>query len=211
MKVAVSFIKGLHDMETNIKLIDQSNADYIHVDMMEKDFVDNETFTIDEITKWVKNTTKPLQVHLMVNNPSRYFPDYQKLNTEIIYIHYEQNEDLNELINKLRQLKIKVGLTINPETNVDKIKPYLKLVDEILVMTVVPGQGGQSFMTSNLTKIEELKKIRTYLNLNYLINVDGGVNDVTAPLCIKAGADILVSGSFVCNAINFNEQISKIK
>ena len=205
MEVSVSFLKGLDDMETRAKRINESNADYIHVDQMDGKFVPKTTILPSDVKAWVGKTSKPLEVHLMTEKPQLYFKEYQELNTKIIYIHYEIDENLNELINEIKALNIKAGIAINPETSVKKIKGLLSKVDSVLVMSVVPGEGGQKFMPSSLSKL------RNYLNLDFDINVDGGVNDITAKLCHEAGVNRVVSGAFICENENINEFIEKLK
>lgn len=211
MEVSVSFIKGIDNMEKTIKKVNDSNADYLHVDQMDGIFVTEKNFLPSDIENWVGNKSKPLEVHLMVADPQKYINDYQKLNTKLIYVHYEIKEPLLPIINMIKDNHIKVGLAINPDTSVNDIKPLLNKVDSILVMSVNPGLGGQKFMNDALPKISELKKLRAYLNSNYTINVDGGINDLTAKLCYEAGCDRVVSGSFICMEKDLNQQINKIK
>ncbi len=211
MQVSVSFLKGLDDMETRAKRINDSTADYIHVDQMDGKFVSRTTILPSDVKNWVGTNSKPLEVHLMTEKPQTYFKEYQELNTKLIYIHYEIDEDLSALLNAIKTLDIKAGIAINPETGVSAIKPLLSKVDSVLVMSVVPGEGGQKFMPEVLTKIQELTKLRSYLDLNFDINVDGGVNDITAKLCKEAGANRVVSGAYICENNDINEYIEKIK
>ena len=211
MQVSVSFLKGLDDMETRAKKINNSSADFIHVAQMDGVFVPQTTILPSDIKNWVGSDYKPLEVHLMTENPEKYFKEYQELNTSLIYVHYEIKTDINEVLNKLDELEIKKGLAINPETDINTIKPLLSKIDSVLVMSVKPGLGGQKFMNSALTKISELKKLRTYLNLNYDINVDGGINDITAKLCSEAGVNRVVSGAYICENEDLNEFIEKIR
>ncbi|MBO4245283.1 MAG: ribulose-phosphate 3-epimerase [Bacilli bacterium] len=211
MEISVSFLKGLDDMETRAKRVNESSADYIHVDQMDGVFVANTTILPRDIKAWVGKNSKPLEVHLMTEEPQTYFKEYQELNTKLIYVHYEIKADINEVLKELDNLKIKKGIAINPPTPVSAIKPLLSKVDSVLVMSVTPGEGGQKFMPSALTKIQELTKLRSYLNLNYDINVDGGVNNETARLCFDAGVDRVVSGAYICENENINEYIDKIK
>lgn len=211
MQVSVSFLKGLDDIETRAKRINESNADFIHADQMDGIFVEQKTFLPSDLKKWVGKNSKPLEVHLMCEEPSKYFKEYKELNTALIYVHYEIKDDINQVLNELDKLEIKKGLAINPETDVNAIKPLLPKIDSVLVMSVKPGLGGQKFMNSALTKISELKKLRSYLNLNYDINVDGGINNITAKLCNEAGVNRVTSGAYICENKNLNEYIEKLK
>lgn len=211
MKISVSFLKGLTSQEETIKLIEETSCDYIHVDQMDGNFVSEYNFIPEDIIPYFNNISKPLEVHLMTINPQQYFDIYSTLNTKLIYIHYELDENISELIKQIKKLKIKAGLAINPETSINDIKPYLKDIDSVLVMSVHPGKGGQTFIPSSLVKIKELKTLKEYLNYHYTINVDGGINDLTAMQCKEAGVDIIVSGSYICMSGNYEEQINKLR
>lgn len=211
MKISVSFLKGLNNQEETIKLIEQTSCDYIHVDQMDGNFVSEYNFIPEDIIPYFNNISKPLEVHLMTINPQQYFDIYSTLNTKLIYIHYELDENISELIKQIKKLKIKAGLAINPETSINDIKSYLKDIDSVLVMSVHPGKGGQTFIPSSLVKIKELKTLKEYLNYHYTINVDGGINDLTAMQCKEAGVDIIVSGSYICMSGNYEEQINKLR
>ena len=209
MKVNVSILSSTIKPQDIVKELDKTNADYIHIDIMDGKFVDNKTWTISEITKITKNSTLPLDVHLMVNNPSKYIEDYAMLNTNDIIFHYEAVKDVNSMIDEIKNYGLKVGIAINPDTDVEKIFPYLDKIDLVLVMSVYPGKSGQSFIEKSLDKIRKLKQEIQEKNLKTLISVDGGINDETGLLCKEAGVDELASASYIHKDIINN--VKKLK
>ena len=212
MKVAVSFLSLKENLETTIKKIDESSADYIHVDMMDGVFVPNTTYAISDLKKILKNVNKKLDIHLMCCSPNKYVRDFTKLpNVEYLTIHYESHRRPIDVINMIRHTSMKVGIAINPETKVSHIVPLLKSVDQVLVMSVHPGKGGQEFIEDILYKIETLRDIREENNYHFIISVDGGINDKTAKLVKEAGADMVVSGSYVVKADDYEKQIESIR
>lgn len=201
--ISVSFIKSkLNKIET-IKKIDKSNASYIHIDLMDGLYVSNSN--LDNYLDGLSNTTKPLDVHLMVNNPLNYIDNFAKLNTEIITFHLDSLDNPLEVINKIREYNIKVGIAINPSDNINIIDNYLDLIDYVLVMSVVPGKGGQEFIKDTINKVELLQ------NKNVLLGIDGGINSETIKYLKNYKVDIYVSGSYICMSDNYNEQIKKLK
>lgn len=209
MKVSVSFLSSKFNTKETIKKIDNSIADYIHIDLMDGKFVENKNFTPSKINELLKDTTKPLDVHLMVDKPLNYLDTFAYLNTEYLTFHFEAVKNPTPIINEIKKLGIKVGMSIKPTTAIKEITPYLEHLDLVLVMSVEPGKGGQEFMNSILPKIAELNDLKnTY---NYIISVDGGINEETSKLVKEAGADQIVSGSFVCNENTFDKQINFLK
>ena len=212
MKVSVSFLCSDYDQEETIKRIDESNTDYIHVDMMDGNFVEACNFGPQDIKKMFKNTTKPLDVHMMVSSLNKFVKDFAKMkNVEYLTLHAEGHRRPIDVINMIRHTDMKVGLAINPETKVSRIIPLLNHVDQVLVMSVKPGKGGQKFMEDVLYKVETLKDIREQNNYHYIISIDGGINDETAKLCKEAGVDMVVSGSYVCMSDNYQERVDKLR
>ena len=212
MKVAVSFLKSKDDLETTIKKIEESTADYIHVDMMDGVFCGELNYTPSDLKKMFKNTNKKLDVHMMVCSPNKYVRDFTKIpNVEYLTLHYESHRRPIDVINMIRHTNMKVGIAINPETKVSHIVPLLNHVEEVLVMSVHPGKGGQEFMESILYKIEALKELREENNYHYIISVDGGINDKTIKLVQDAGADMVVSGSYVCMSDDYEERINSLR
>lgn len=212
MKVGVSFLTIKEDLETTINKIDESTADYVHVDMMDGMFVPNSNYTPADIKKIFKKTNKKLDVHMMVCSPNKYVKEFAKMsNVEYLTLHYESHRRPIDVINMIRHTPLKVGIAINPETKVSHIVPLLNHIDQVLVMSVKPGKGGQKFMEDILYKIETLKDIREENGYHYVINVDGGINEETAKLVKEAGADMVVAGSYVCMSDDYNEKIEKLR
>lgn len=197
MKVSVSVLSNEIKPQDIVKKLDLSKPDYIHIDIMDGKFVSNKTWTTSEVKKFTSYSTLPLEVHLMVNNPSKYIEDYALMNTSIIIFHYEAVKDINEMINKVKLYGLKVGIAINPETNINVLIPYLNMIDEVLIMSVHPGKSGQSFIEKSLEKISVLKNIILEHNYKTIISVDGGINNETGLLCKDAGVDELVSASYI--------------
>ena len=204
MKVAVSFIKSLYDEKKTIELIDSTSADYIHVDIMDGEFVSTKNYDFDDIKLMMDGVSKLLDVHLMVRHPLDYIKDYASLNTKQIIFHAEADDDIYETINEIHSYGIKAGLAINPDTPVKQIEKYLDLVDTVLVMSVYPGKGGQKFIPESSDKIKELNNYS-----DFLIEVDGGVNKDTINLTV--GADMVVSGSYICESQDYEKAIEGLR
>ena len=212
MKVAVSFLKIKDDLEGALKKIEVTDCDYIHVDMMDGIFVPSLNYSVADIRKLFKNINKKLDVHMMCSSPNKYIKDFAKVpNLEYLTLHFEAHRKPIDVINMIRHAKLKVGIAINPETKVHKIIPMLAHSDQVLVMSVKPGEGGQAFLPEVLYKIETLKEVREQNHYHYIISVDGGINRETALLCKEAGADMVIGGSFVCMQENFQKQIDQLR
>ena len=180
-----------------IKRLEVSGADLIHVDVMDGHFVPNLTIGPPVIKALRKYTKLPFDVHLMINPVHKYIKEYAKAGSDIITIHPESTENLKSSIKEIKDLKKKAGVSLNPDTPIETILNDLNDIDLILVMSVFPGFGGQKFMPEVLKKIDELSKLRTKNNLNYKIEVDGGIDFSNSKKTIEAGADILVSGTTI--------------
>ena len=185
------------NMEKTISELDQSKAEYIHFDVMDGDFVPNLTFGPQFISNLRTKTKKIFDVHLMINRVDKFLDDYILAGSDIITFHYEIHGDLNKIIDKIKQNKIKVGIALKPKTSYEEIKKYLHLVDQVIIMTVEPGFGGQTFLSDQVNKIESISEYIKENNLNVDIEIDGGINYETGKLCVDAGANILVAGSFL--------------
>lgn len=206
MKVSVSVLKEYDRLINTIKKVNESSADFLHIDVMDGVFVKNKKFPI-EVVKDVKLITqKPIDLHLMVQD-HELIKKYMELLPEYVTFHIEVIKD-DELIRYAKELGIKVGLAINPETDENKLIPYLDKLDLILFMSVNPGLGGQKFKEEVIEKIRNIKK---QTSKKIVINIDGGVNDKTIELCKYAGCDMVVSGSYITNSDNYEEKIERLR
>ncbi len=185
------------ELAIEMKKVTEAGADWLHVDVMDGHFVPNLTLGMPIVKALKKHATIPMDVHLMIEKPERYIEEFISAGASYLTLHVEATNVLAESLQKIRDLDCKAGITTRPGTPTEEIKPYLKLVDLVLVMTVEPGFGGQSFRSDQVEKIRQLKKWRDQGLGDYLIEVDGGVAEATAPLCIAAGADVLVAGSAI--------------
>ena len=192
-----------------MKKLNETDTDYIHVDVMDGKFVPNKTMPFSEMKNIYKYTSKRLDVHLMVNDPMKYINDYATLNTEYITIHEEIDVDIIEMLKLIKSYGIKCGLAIKPDTLVSDLVPYLPLLDLVLVMSVEPGAGGQKFIMESEDKIKEVKTLIDTYNLSTKISVDGGINSETKNYCSLC--DILVSGSYIVNSLDFSKQIDSLR
>lgn len=209
MKVSVSYLKSKYSKEQTIKLIEHTSADYIHVDLMDGGFVPTRNFELQETLTLLQNHTKPLDIHLMVFDPIIYISELAKLKPEYLTFHIEATKDIVKTIELIKRNNIKVGLSLKPSTNILELMPYLCLIDLVLIMSVEPGAGGQSFLPSSISRLQELLKIRESNNLNFQISMDGGINAETIKLVPKL--DIAISGSYVCLSDNYEAQINNLK
>lgn len=209
MKTSISFLKSNLSRRETINELEKTDTDYIHVDIMDGRFVDREVLSIDETIELFKETTKPLDIHLMVDYPFDYIERLSVLKPKYITIHAELNVDPAEYLNIIKTNGIKCGIAINPETSVIAIQKYLTKVDYVLIMGVTPGAGGQKLIPETVNKINELRVLREYNNYSYSISLDGGVNEET--IKYLSGLDIVVSGSYVCMSDNYQEKIDTLR
>ena len=198
------------NMERTISDLNKSKADYIHFDVMDGDFVPNLTFGPKFISDLRSKSKKIFDVHLMVNRVNKYLDDYIKAGSNIITFHFEINENLNEIIDKIKFSKIKVGIAIKPKTPWEDIKKYLHFFDQVIIMTVEPGFAGQSFLYDQIKKIESISHYIKENNLDVDIEIDGGINYETGKLCVDAGANILVAGSFLFEQRDLTKAADKL-
>ena len=181
----------------DIRRLEQSGADMIHVDVMDGHFVPNLTLGPPVIKSLRKYTSLPFDVHLMINPVHKYIKDYSDAGADIITFHPEATENILETINLIKSLNKKVGISLNPNTEIKAAEEHLDKVDLILIMSVYPGFGGQKFIGDVVQKIKDLDKIRTKLKHTFKIEIDGGINFETSKIAVQAGVDILVSGTTV--------------
>lgn len=195
LKISASFLNIKDPICEEVTKLSNLDIDYIHLDVMDGIFVENKTYTYEEFYNIVKFSNKPKDVHLMVSDVKKYIDEFSKMNPAFITFHYEAVSEVSSVINYIKKLGVKVGMSIKPSTDVKEIAEYLNYIDLILVMSVEPGQGGQVFIEDSIKKIDQLYYLREKNNYKYLIEVDGGINDITIKKCNKA--DIAVVGSFI--------------
>ena len=205
--LSADFKKLGEELET----IDKAGAEYVHVDVMDGLFVKSISFGMPVIKSARSATDKVFDVHLMIEEPIRYIEDFVKAGADIITVHVEACKDVVATLEKIKECGVKAAITLNPPTPVSAIEPYLDKVDMVLVMSVNPGFGGQSFIEQTINKVDKLKKLIMESNSHTLIEIDGGVNFETGKRLVNAGADALVAGSFVFNSPDPEANIKGLK
>lgn len=209
MKVTVSVLKSKLDNKETIKKVGKTDADYIHVDVMDGQFIPHHSLSIYEVNNLFENCKKQLDIHLMVDDVKTHIDAFKHLNVHSFIFHVETKQNIEELIEYVHSNNIKVGLAINPETQTDSLLPYLSELDSILIMGVTPGLGGQKLIKETVDKAFVLKGLRSKFNYHYEIGIDGGVNLETRPLLNDC--DYLISGSYVCMSDNYQEKIDSLR
>ncbi|WP_315905726.1 ribulose-phosphate 3-epimerase [Priestia koreensis] len=198
IKIAPSILSAnFANLAAEIKDVEAGGADYIHVDVMDGHFVPNLTIGPLIVEAIRPTTSLPLDVHLMMENPDQYIPTFAKAGADIITVHAEACPHLHRTIQLIKEHGVKAGVALNPATPIDQIKHILEDIDLVLLMTVNPGFGGQKFIKSVLPKIEQISQLIQIRHLSIDVEVDGGVNEETARLCVEAGANVLVAGSAI--------------
>ena len=198
------------NLNSEITMVNNSKADWLHIDVMDGVFVPNISFGTPIMNILKKNAKKPLDVHLMIVNPDNYIEKFAELGSSVLTVHFEACTHLHRTIQRIKSLNMKAGVAINPHTPVSSLEAIIKEIDLVCIMSVNPGFGGQSFIETTYQKIEDLKSLISKHNSNALIEIDGGVTSNNAKKLVEKGADVLVAGSFVFKSDNPTNTISTL-
>lgn len=199
------------NLQRDVEMINESQADWFHIDIMDGVFVPNISFGMPVLEAICKHAKKTIDVHLMIVQPERYIKTFKKIGADILTVHYEACTHLHRTLQEIKAEGMKAGVAINPHTNVALLEDCIKDIDLVCIMSVNPGFGGQSFIENTYKKVAALKEIITRNNAYTLIEIDGGVTSTNAKALVDAGADVLVAGSFVFNASDPKETIKNLK
>ena len=199
------------NLQRDIEMINQSKADWFHIDIMDGVFVPNISFGMPVLEAINKHAQKTIDVHLMIVQPERYIKTFAKLRANILTVHYEASTHLHRTLQEIKAEGMKAGVALNPHTNVSLLEDCINDIDLVCLMSVNPGFGGQSFIENTYKKVKQLKEIITRNNASTLIEIDGGVTSKNAKQLVEAGADVLVAGSFVFNSENPIQTIEDLK
>ncbi|WP_165329290.1 ribulose-phosphate 3-epimerase [Streptococcus tangpeifui] len=211
-KIAPSILASDYaNFAQELNRIDQTSADYVHIDIMDGQFVPNISFGADVVSSLRKHSKLVFDCHLMVVEPERYVDAFAQAGADIMTIHVEATNHIHGALQKIKQAGLKAGVVINPGTPVSALKPVLSLVDQVLIMTVNPGFGGQAFIPEMLDKVKTVATWRKETGYNFDIEVDGGVDDKTIKACKDAGANVFVAGSYLFKADDLASQVQTLR
>jgi len=199
------------NLAQQIRLVEMGGADWIHCDIMDGKFVPNITFGPVIVQAAKKASHLPIDVHLMIKDPDSFLEDFIKAGADYVSVHYEEVSHLNRTINRIKELGAKAGVVVNPATPISSLADIAEYVDLVLIMTVNPGFGGQSFISNSLKRIKEAVELRKRLNAGFLIEVDGGVNNKTITKIKEAGCDVFVAGSAIFHSDNISAATTELK
>jgi ribulose-phosphate 3-epimerase len=212
MIVAPSLLAAdFSDLKSELKRLDETEALWLHLDVMDNNFVPNLSFGPALIKSIRPLSNLVFDVHLMITNVEKSYQEYVSAGADIITFHYEAANDISFLISEIKKAGIKVGMSIKPSTAVEVLKPYLDDLDLVLIMSVEPGFGGQAFMKNALPKLETLKKWKQESGYHYLVSVDGGINDKTSRLVAESGAEVVVAGTYLFHGDAMNQRVKDLK
>ncbi|EHJ56823.1 ribulose-phosphate 3-epimerase [Streptococcus urinalis FB127-CNA-2] len=211
-KIAPSILAADYaNFASELARIEETNAEYVHIDIMDGQFVPNISFGADVVASMRKHSKLVFDCHLMVVNPERYITSFAQAGADIMTIHVESTNHIHGALQKIKASGMKAGVVINPGTPVEALKPLLAIVDQVLIMTVNPGFGGQAFIEDCLDKVKAVSKLREELMLDFDIEVDGGVDNQTISSCKKAGANVFVAGSYLFKAKDLVSQVQTLR
>lgn len=211
-KIAPSILAADYaNFASELKRIEETSAEYVHIDIMDGQFVPNITFGADVVASMRKHSKLVFDCHLMVVNPERFVDSFAQAGADIMTIHAESTLHIHGALQKIKKAGMKAGVVINPGTPVSAIEPVLSLVDQVLIMTVNPGFGGQAFIPEMLEKVQKVAKIRDEKGYDFDIEVDGGVDNKTIKACYQAGANVFVAGSYLFKASDLTAQVETLR
>lgn len=211
-KIAPSILAADYaNFASELKRIEETSAEYVHIDIMDGQFVPNITFGADVVASMRKHSKLVFDCHLMVVNPERFVDAFAQAGADIMTIHAESTLHIHGALQKIKKAGMKAGVVINPGTPVSAIEPVLSLVDQVLIMTVNPGFGGQAFIPKMLEKVQKVAKIRDEKGYDFDIEVDGGVDNKTIKACYQAGANVFVAGSYLFKASDLTARVETLR
>ncbi len=211
-KIAPSILAADYaNFASELKRIEETSAEYVHIDIMDGQFVPNISFGADVVASMRKHSKLVFDCHLMVVNPERYVDAFAQAGADIMTIHAESSLHIHGALQKIKAAGMKAGIVINPGTPISAIEPVLSLVDQVLIMTVNPGFGGQAFIPEMLEKVQKVAKIRDEKGYDFDIEVDGGVDNKTIKACYQAGANVFVAGSYLFKASDLTAQVETLR